>query len=247
MTTFRSLALSMARSSLRDPTALFFTYLFPVVLMVVLGRVYGQIVTPDGTLMMNSVGPNVVAFGAAFVGMFSAATNLVEWRTNGMTRVLHNAPVKARTILAADVVVGLVFGVIQAAVLVLVSVLPGMGMTLTAWSPTAVLAVVLGVWAFFSLGLLVGIYAPTVGAASMLIMVIVMPMGYVSGAMMPAETLAQWAQSVGDLVPLKYLVDALGGTLTGVVVPGATLVGMAVLAAFGALFFTASTKLVRWR
>jgi ABC-2 type transport system permease protein len=241
-----SLIQAQARSSLRDPATVFFTFLFPLLLLVVFARAFGQVPNADGTLAMQGVGPNVVAFGIAYVGMFTAAQSIVEWRVSGMSRVLYAAPIRTNSILGANLAVGLGLGITQAILLVLLAVMPGLNMILSPHALAALPIVVLGIWTFFSLGMLVGTFTNSVAAASGAINAVVLPMAYVSGAMLPIEMLPDWAIAIGRAMPMRYMVDAIGGGLTGVA-PGSTVIlSVVVLAASGAVFFASAAKLVRW-
>ena len=246
MRAFTSLFRSMWRTNLRDASTLVFSFAFPVVLFVFLASQFGDLAGVDGHLVVDSIGPNVIAFGTAFVGMFAAATNLVEWRKNGMMQVLRATPVKVSTILGAQVAVGMVLALVQLVVLVLVGVSPWVGMSLSPWAPLATIGVLQGTIVFFALGILVGMIAPSVPAASMAILVMILPMGYVSGAMMPVDMLPDWAAALAAWMPLHYLLDAVAGPLTGVVGLTGTLLGLGLLGAFGLILFSAATKTMRW-
>ncbi|MDR1634088.1 MAG: ABC transporter permease [Bifidobacteriaceae bacterium] len=246
MNSFVSLARAQGRASLRDPATLFFTFLFPVLLLVVFSRAFGQAAGPDGVLAMQAVGPNVVAFGAAYVGMFTASQSLVEWRASGMSRVLFAAPVRTGGVLAANLAVGLALGLAQAGILVALSVLPGLNMSLSASAWLALPVVTLGIAAFFSIGMVIGALCKTVASAAGAINAVVLPMAYVSGAMLPAELLPDWATAIGRALPMRYMVEAIGGSLTGVA-PSSTIgLGAIVLAGVAALFFGGATKIVKW-
>ena len=59
MKQYQALFRSMTRSSLRDPTSLFFTYLFPIILLVVLGRLVEVLPDHDfGRLGIHAVYPH---------------------------------------------------------------------------------------------------------------------------------------------------------------------------------------------
>jgi len=246
MRAFTSLFRSMWRTNLRDLSTLMFSFAFPVILLVFLASQFGDLAGADGHLVVDSIGPNVIAFGTAFVGMFAAATNLVEWRKNGMMQVLRATPVRVSTILGAQMAVGMVLAFVQLAVLVLVGVSPWVGMSLSPWAPLATIGVFLGTIVFFALGMLVGMIAPSVPAASMAILVMILPMGYVSGAMMPVDLLPGWAAALASWMPLHYLLDAVAGPLTGVVGLASTLGGLGLLGALGLVLFSAATKTMRW-
>ncbi|MDR2379656.1 MAG: ABC transporter permease [Bifidobacteriaceae bacterium] len=246
MNSFASLVRAQGRASLRDPATMFFTFLFPVLLLVVFARAFGQIADEEGVLAMQAVGPNVVAFGAAYVGMFTAAQSLVEWRASGMSRVLFAAPIRTGGVLGANLVVGLSLGLAQGGLLVALSVLPGLNMSLVASAWLALPVVALGIAAFFSIGMVIGALCKTTASAAGAINAVILPMAYVSGAMLPAELLPSWALNLGRALPMRYMVEAIGGSLTGVAEASSIVVGVAVLAAVTAVFFAVAAGVVGW-
>jgi ABC-2 type transport system permease protein len=241
------LAKAQARASRRDPAAQFFTFVFPVALLIAFGRTFGQYDDGTGTLMMQSVGPQVIAFGAAYVGMFTSATSIVEWRISGMGRVLYASPVKTSTILASQFFVCLVLGLTQAAILMVVSVFPWMGMVLSIRAIATPFVIALGLWLFFSLGMMVGSLCKTIAAASGAINAVILPMAYFSGAMLPYEMLPTWIQRIGDFMPLRHLILSLEGTVTEVQPWSQVGFSATVMVTVSIVAFACATRLVRWK
>ena len=98
-----------------------------------------------------------------------------------------------------------------------------------------------------TLGVLVGLAVPTVSAVSLVVTIVVMPMGFASGAMMPLEILPSWVQTLSHVLPLTYLLDALRWSLTGVAELSDALLGCGITAAAGAVLFLTATRLMRWK
>ena len=107
--------------------------------------------------------------------------------------------------------------------------------------------VFLGTLFFYSLGVLVGLAVPTVSAVSLVVTIVVMPMGFASGAMMPLEILPSWVQTLSHVLPLTYLLDVLRWSLTGVAELSDALLGCGITAAAGAVLFLTATRLMRWK
>jgi ABC-type multidrug transport system permease subunit len=64
--------------------------------------------------------------------------------------------------------------------------------------------------------------------------------------MLPVEMLPGWALKIGRASPLRYLIEALGGTLTAIHPWSAVGLGALVLAAAGTVAFTVAVRLVKW-
>ncbi|WP_103062273.1 ABC transporter permease [Actinomyces qiguomingii] len=246
MTPFKTLTFSLARTNLRDPSTMFFTYAFPPALLVVLALTMGDQPGLNGHDIVNDISPNVMGFGVAFVGMFIGATTIVEWREKGVGRVLRSAPMSVSSILASALTVAIVSALVQAVLIVLTGFVPAVGVTLSPWALLTVVPVFLGNLVFYSLGMLVGLILPTVTAVSLAVMIVVLPMGFASGAMMPLEMMPGWIQTLANFLLLTYLLDALRWPLTGVSELSDALIGLGVTGVVGAALFWAATKLMRW-
>jgi len=246
MTPFKALTVSLARTNLRDPATMFFSYVFPPALLVVLALTMGDQPGMDGHDIVDLISPNVMGFGVAFVGMFAGAVTIVEWREKGVGRVLRSAPMTVSSILASALAVAVASALVQAVLVVLTGFLPAVGVTLSPWAILTVVPVFLGTLVFYSLGMLVGLVLPTVTAVSLAVMIMVLPMGFASGAVLPLEILPGWMQTLANFLPLTYLLDALRWPLTGVAEPSDALIGLGVTGVVGAALFWAATKLMRW-
>ena len=234
MTAYKTLTASLARTCLRDPVTLFFSFIFPPALLLVLALSMGDLPGMDGHALVDTIGPNVMGFGIAFVGMFAGAMNIAEWREKGVMRVLRSAPMSAGSILGSALTVAVVTALIQAALVVAVGLVPAVGVHLSVWAGLSIVPVFLGTLFFYSLGVLVGLAVPTVSAVSLVVTIVVMPMGFASGAMMPLEILPSWVQTLSHVLPLTYLLDVLRWSLTGVAELSDALLGCGITAAAGA-------------
>lgn len=211
----RALCRVLLRTDLRDVSTLIFTFLFPAGLLVALVLAFGDIPSADGGDSVNQVSANVVAFGIAFVGAFAGATHLALWRENGMFRVMRTFPISVGTVLMAQATVGVMLALAQSVFLVVVGVTPWLGMTLAGTAPIALLALVLGYLMFFFLGVLIGILVPSMAAVSMLATIIIIPLGFAGGAMMPLEGLPGWLQDIAPFTPIYHLREAVTVPLVG--------------------------------
>ena len=247
MTAYKALTASLARTSLRDPGTLLFSFLFPPALLLVLALSAGDLPGEGGHPVVDDIGPNAMGFGIAFVGMFAGGTNIAEWREKGVIRVLRNAPMSVSAILGSALTVAVVFALIQSVLVVLVGIIPVVGIHLSAWAAMSVIPVFLGALFFYSLGVLIGLAVPTESAAAPAAMIVVVPMGFASGAVMPLEMLPEWVRTLAHVLPLTYLLDALRWPLPGAAGLRESLIGCGITGVAGALLFWADTRLMRWR
>lgn len=243
----KALTASLARTTLRDPSTLFFSYVFPSALLVILAQTMGSYPGVRGHSVVDSIGPNVVGIGVTFVGLFAGGMNIAEWRENKMLGVLRCVPLSVSRILMSAFTVALVSAFVQAVLIIVVGIMPWVGMSLSPWALLAVVPVFLGALVFYLIGILVGLVVPSLQAVPLVIMLIVFPMCFASGAMMPLEMLPSWVETLSHFLPMTYLLNGLRWPLTGVVDLSDALVGWGVLAVSGVVLFAASVRLMRWR
>lgn len=247
MNRFRAMSRMMLVCDLRDAPTLIFTFLVPVGLLIALVLSFGDMPSASGGDSVNEVSSNVVAFGTAFVGIFAGASHLALWRENGMLRLLRAFPISTGTILLAQAAVGVMFAVAQALLLVAIGTTPWLGMALLATAPAALVPIVLGYLMFFFLGVLIGILVPSMAGVSMLAILLVIPLGYAGGAMMPIEGLPDWLQTLAPFTPIYHLREAVTMPLVDVGTWSDAGVGCLYLISVSAVLFVLVRALMRWR
>ncbi|MGC3023131.1 ABC transporter permease [Brevibacterium sp. FAM 24630] len=247
MNRFRAMSRMMLVCDLRDAPTLIFTFLVPVALLIALVLSFGDMPSASGGDSVNEVSSNVVAFGTAFVGIFAGASHLALWRENGMLRLLRAFPISTGTILLAQGIVGVMFAVAQALLLIVIGSTPWLGMTPLATAPAALVPIVLGYLMFFFLGVLIGILVPSMAGVSMLAVLLVIPLGFAGGAMMPMEGLPDWLQTLAPFTPIYHLREAVTMPLVDVGAWSDVGLGCLYLIGVSAVLFVLVRALMRWR
>ncbi len=201
---------------LREPIGTFFTLGFPVMLVAILGAIFGNQSTPifGGHGWLDTFMPSFMALILAMVGMMPVAINTSTYRETGVLRRYRATPLSPLVYIAADVTANLVM-----------TLLGGMALVLTAWSlfhvrfpgnaASMVLAVILSGLAMFTFGYVIGSVAPSARAANVIGLVLFYPMIYLSGASMPIEILPAGIRRIAEFLPLTYVVRLLRGLWFG--------------------------------
>ena len=211
MSAYRSLSRNLLKFDLRDWSTLIFTFIFPAALLIILVLTLGD--AYDGMNLTGPISANVIAFGAAFVGIYAGASHLALWRENGMFNVLRNFPLSSNTVLGAQATAGTVLLLVQALLLFVIAIV--MGTRPVATAPLALVPVILGYLLCFFLGVLLGIVVPSMAGVSMAATVIFIPLGMFGGAMMPMELMPEWVQTIGPFTPVYHMREAISMTLIG--------------------------------
>ena len=234
------------RLFVRDPIALFFGLVFPVLLLVLLGAFFPGFTDPSpdlgGASYLEVYAPIVLALGLATLGLVTLPPILGGYRQLGILRRLRTTPVHPARLLSAQLIVHLAVALVAgaaaviAAVVVFDVVVPELPMWLA-------LSYLLAAASMFSIGLLVGAVARTSVAAQAIGMGIYFPMLFMAGVWIPRSIMPDTLLLVSDLTPLGAAVQAMEDSWFGVVPSASTLGVMAIWAVVIGLL---AVRLFRW-
>jgi ABC-2 type transport system permease protein len=190
--------------------------------------------------------PGIMSWGVAVTAVFGAALTLVSWRKKQVLRRIRLAPVSATTVLSARVVVTVGVAIVQALVFIGVGVLPLFGLRLTGTWWLAIPVFLLGILAFFAIGMLVGAFCKTEEAATGAANIVVLPMAFLSGTFFPIDQAPPWMQSVSNAFPLRHMNDGIMDFLVRGQGPSALVLPCLVLTGFVLVVGTIAAKVFQW-
>ena len=209
MTSIRSLNRILLKSDLRDVTTLIATFLIPAALLIALVRAFGDSAPDPSMDYVSQIATNVIAFGVAYAGIFAGAIHLATWRENGMFRVLRAFPISTGMILTSQALVGAALMFLQVIIVFLLALTPWVGMKPQTLAPLGLIPLFLGYLLFYFVGVLLAIIFPSIAAVSMLSSLIILPLGFIGGAILPLEILPDWAAKLAHYTPIYHLREAL--------------------------------------
>jgi ABC-2 type transport system permease protein len=179
--------------------------------------------------------PGIMSWSVATSAVFGAALTLVSWRRKQVLRRIRLAPVSAGTVLSSRIVVAFGVAVIQALIFIGIGLLPFFGLQLTGTWWLAIPVFLLGVLAFFAIGMLVGSFAKTEESATGAANIVILPMAFLSGTFFPIDLAPPWLQTVSNAFPLRHMNDGImdfmvrGKTAIALLAPCAILIGFTVV------------------
>lgn len=190
--------------------------------------------------------PGIMSWGVATSAVFGAALTLVSWRRKQVLRRIRLAPVGVPALLTSRVLV--TFGIAggQALVFVLIALLPVFGLRLTGTWALAIPVFLLGVLAFFAIGMLVGAFAKTEEAATAAANIVVLPMAFLSGTFFPIDAAPPWLRTVSQAFPLRHMNDGMMDFLVRGKAASALLVPCAVLLGFTLVLGVIASRVFQW-
>ena len=245
MSAYAALSTAVARAHVRDRVTLFFTFVFPLIFLVVFGLLFDDNAGGGGK-PIDYLAPGVLSWAVANGAVFGVAYTLVQWRESGVLRLLRMTPTSVLAVLAARFLVAVGLAVAQMVFFIGVAVLPPLGFRLGPQAMLALPVLVLGVMAFFAIGMIIGSNVTSSEAVAAIANCLLVPMAFLSGTFYPLDQSPGWLQGLAKVLPLNYMIDGTAGVLTGADGPESIIVPCAVLLGFALLAAGFATKRFRW-
>jgi ABC-2 type transport system permease protein len=261
--TVNTYSLGLARASVelktffRQRDTVVFTFALPVVIMLVLGSVFGGVAGESGVTPSQLLAASLIAGGVASTSFSNLAVGITTDRENGALKRLRGTPMPAAAYFLGKVALVAVASLAEAVIMLAVAAvafnlsLPhDVGHWVTfAW------VFVLGVTSCSLIGIaLTGLVRTTSGAAAMANLVLIV-LQFISGVYVtPLRILPSWLSTIGSVFPIKWMAQGfrsvfLPGLMAGDEMAGTWEHGRAalVLAAWcvGGLILCVAT--FRWR
>ncbi|MEI6244301.1 MAG: ABC transporter permease [Acidobacteriota bacterium] len=230
---------------IREPMGVIGTLGVPVLLFVVLGRMFGTS-GPSPAALPHT--PFSVPILSAVLIALNAVTSLVAiisiYREGGILKRLRATPLSPLTILSAHVVVKLAFTVVGLLLLVLAGrrLFPGaMAVPLVSFAA----ALLLSTMSILSLGFIIASIVPTARFAQPVSAAVLYPMVALSGLFFPVARFPPAIRLVADALPTTHAVALMQGVWDGSGWSGHWMNAVA-LVAICAVCSALSAKIFRW-
>ncbi|MER7506448.1 ABC transporter permease [Nonomuraea pusilla] len=243
----RKILIVEAKLHLREWPSLAFTVGLPVALLLILGLSIPVMTRPDpaygGERPVDTQMPAMMILLALLTLSCSVLPGvLAAYREQGVLRRMSATPVHPARLLAAQLVVNVVVGVVSTALLITLALLVFDARPPASW-PGFVLVFLLGTAALLAIGLVIASLAPNGRAASGIGSLVMFPLMFLGGMWLPRELMPDALRTVSDYSLSGPFAQALRDTWAGHAPQPAHL---AVLAAGLLLFGGLATRLFRW-
>jgi ABC-2 type transport system permease protein len=191
----------------REPITVLFTLALPLVILYVLGGVFGSTPNPDfrGVRPINYYLPAYVGLVIASIGLIGLPVHVAAYRERGVLRRFRASAVPASSVFGAQVFVALVAATLGALVLIVATVL-AYDIAAPEFPLGVAAAFLLGVLCFAAIGFLLGAVLPTPRAAQGVGVLLWFVMFMISGSGPPPGVLPDSMQTVADATPLKHVI-----------------------------------------
>ncbi len=224
----------------------FFTFLFPVIIFILLGSVYGndqikaEHVKGSAYLLAGILGYGIAS--TAFAGL---AIMLVIRREGGILKRLRATPLPPATYIAGAIAsTTIVFAVEAATLIVLARVMFGVHFP-HEWL-SLVLALLLGTLSFAALGLALTGYLRSSEGSSAAVNAIYLPMAFLSGSFWSPHSYPRFLEVIAEILPLTYFIRLMRDVVLHNETIWANWESAAVVAAWGAAGLVLAFRSFRW-
>jgi len=184
----------------------FFTFLFPLLLFVLLDSVYGDnVIKGEGVKASSYLLAGMLGYGLASTAFAGLAIVLVLRRESGVLKRVRATPLSPGNYLASVIASTVfVFAVEAAALLLLGRVVFAIDLR-TNWF-SLVLALLLGALSFAAMGIALAGWIRSAEGASAVVNAIYLPMAFLSGAFVSPHEYPRFLEVIAEVLPLTYFI-----------------------------------------
>lgn len=224
----------------------FFTFIFPLIIFVLLGSVYGddpvegEGVTGSEYLLAGVLGYGVVA--TAFAGL---AILVVVRRESGVLKRLRGTPLPAWAYVLGTLASTVVVFVIEAVALIVLAKLM-FDVPFPEQPVSVALGLLLGAVAFAALGVALATVIRSAEGASAVISAIYLPMAFLAGSFWTTHAYPPVLEAIANLLPLTYFIHLMRDIVLRHEQIWTNGTDVAVVAAWGIFGLVVTVKRFRW-
>lgn len=223
MKTFSTILKTELKLSLRGMDMFIFALCMPVVVVVILGIIYGNKPAFDGaqyTFLEQSFGAvSTIAICAG--GVMGLPLVISDYRNKKILKRFQVTPISPALILAVQVVIYMLYSIVSLMLVYAVAALffkVHFAGSLMQFLGSYLLVMV----SMFSIGMMVGGISPDMKTASIIASILYFPMLIFSGATLPYEVMPLALQKVVDVLPLTQGIKLLKSASLGLPVTDVT-------------------------
>jgi ABC-2 type transport system permease protein len=232
----------------RNPAAVFFTVMFPVVLLLIFATVFGD-TTVDVNGGIKSTAyyvPAIITLAVISATMQSLAMSLVIAREDGRLKRGRGTPMPAWVFIAGRVGNSIVVALLM---LILISVLGRVLYSVPIpWSeaPAILVTLVVGAAAFSCLGIALTAVIPSQDAAAPIVNALLLPLYFLSGIFIPDDELPQGVIDFSSHFPIRDFFQAFFAAYLPGGHSGVDWGNLAVVAIWGVAGLLLAVRFFRW-
>ncbi len=233
------------KSYWRNPMAAVFTFMFPVVFLLVVGTSAGDSKIPDSTLRYNQyLVVAMLVFGLIAASYTNLGITLSIRRDSGVLKRMRGTPIAAASYVGG-IIGSVIINVILLTGLVVAIGMAGYHLHVPYHPAAAALTLLVGVICFSALGLAVTVIVPNAEAAPAIINGIYFPVVFISGVFYPIAN-SSILSRIATYFPVRHMVNGLVGAFEGGPGSGLKVWDLLVMLAWGVAALVFALSRFRW-
>ena len=246
MKTYRTMLKNEIKLSLRGMDMFIFAICMPVIVIVLLGIIYGNKPAFDGAeytfLEQSFAAVSTIAICAG--GLMGLPLVISDYRNRKILKRYKVTPISPVMILFVQVTIYTLYSLVSLVLIYLVSTLFFNFEMIGFWG-NFFLSFVLIMLSMFSIGMMVGGIAPNTKIASTIASILYFPMLIFSGATLPYEVMPAGLQKIADVFPLTQGIKLLKNTSLGLPVEN-VMFPIILMITISVVCFGIATKFFKW-
>ena len=207
----------------RNPTAAFFNFLFPLLLLAIFGAVFS-----GSQADLDVIVPGIAGMSVMSTTFTALAFNMTFLRESGVLKRLRGTPLPAGVYLAGIALNAITNTVVQIGIIVVAGRLFFDIGWPQQWLELAVF-VAAGVVCFASLGVALSHVIPNFDSAPAYVNAIFLPVIFISGVFYDTGQAPAFLTDIAEALPLTHVIDGLSGAMVTGTGLGDNLSGLAVI------------------
>jgi ABC-2 type transport system permease protein len=218
----------------REPAGVFFTFVFPPLLLIILGLV-PDLREVDPTLGMRRIdlfATIIITLALTMFALNVLPQALATYRDKGVLRRMRTTPVKPVMMLGAQLLSCVAMAVVVMLAMLVIGRL-AFDVSLPRALPAFLVVYLLAALAMFAIGLLVAALAPSGKAASGIGTLLFFPFLFFAGLWVPRAEMSDLLRTISDYTPLGAGVQSLSDAAAGhwpQLLPVAVMLGWTIVA-----------------
>jgi ABC-2 type transport system permease protein len=238
------------KSFWRNPASVFFTVMFPVLLLVIFALVFsGQTVDVSGGIDVDAYYvPAIITLAVISATMQSLAMSLTIARDDGRLKRARGTPMPPWVFIAGRIGNAVVVSLLMLALLAAIGKL-AFGVSIP-WSrlPEIVVTLTIGAAAFCCLGIALTAAIPSADAAAPIANFTLLPLYFLSGVFIPEDQIPNGVLGFADVFPVRHFFEAFFSVYEPAGNGGAGMQWghLGVVAVWGALGLVLAVRYFRW-
>jgi len=246
MKAFRTMLKNELKLSIRGMDMFIFAICMPIVVMFILGIIYGNKPAFDDakyTFLEQSFGA-VATIAVCAGGVMGLPLFVPAYRNKKILKRFKVTPISPAMILAVQVAIYALYSIVSL-ILVYATATIFFGYQLDGSWLQFLGAYLLVMLSMFSIGMMVGGVAPNVKTAGIITSILYFPMLIFSGATLPYEIMPTTLQRVADFLPLTQGIKLLKAASLGLPIDS-VMASVIVMIALAVVCISASIRFFRW-